>query len=234
MEIGIQSILWGKTPDLRAMLSTISRLGYRGVEIAQHPAYLVANLGSPQKFSEVLSEYGLTFLGISSGTLDERVEFARQVTPKYIYVENWGRDEEHRFASERNLLFALHTHMFKPVQTLEEAKQRLEEFPRLRFLPDTAHLTVAGEDIFEVLKWGLEKAPAVHLKDWISDYGRSYHFYSEGFVPLGEGSVDLDGAIRFLKQVRYTGWIVVEQDNWARDPEEDARKNLTWLRSRLK
>jgi inosose dehydratase len=119
--------------------------------------------------------------------------------------------------------------MFKSVQTAREAEDLLEAHKNMLFLPDTGHLMVAGENVLEVLKRNYDRIVAIHLKDWIPEYGRAYQFYSRGFVELGQGQVPLKQIIEFLQGRRYRGWLVVEQDT-ARDPDASARASHAWLR----
>jgi sugar phosphate isomerase/epimerase len=122
--------------------------------------------------------------------------------------------------------------MFKPVQTAQEAEKLLKEHEDLRFLPDTAHLTIAGEDVLELLERNMNRLVGVHLKDWASEFGRSYQFYSRGFgVQFGYGDVRLSEIMEFLKSKKYNGWIVVEQDV-ADDPPEAVRNCREWLRGK--
>jgi len=44
------------------------------------------------------------------------------------------------------------------------------------------HLSlIAGEDVRKVIEDNIDRIVAVHLKDWTSEFGRSYQFYSRGF-----------------------------------------------------
>jgi len=249
MKVGFQTISWGRRlKDYgRPMLHAIRDAGYEGVELMQHPN----EFGSAEKLYRNLRENGLKLLGLTGGSIRERANFIGELAEietmavvredakkiirhqpdcPYIYVDTWDAREIQLMPP--GVVLALHPHMFKPVQTAQEAEKLLREHQDVRFLPDTAHLTIAGEDVVELLKRNMSRIVGVHLKDWASEFARSYHFYSRGFgVQFGYGDVKLSEMIEFLKSKRYNGWIVVEQDV-ADDPLEAAKNCREWLRSK--
>jgi inosose dehydratase len=247
MRLAIQTISWGQQPDVDQMFRDIAALGYEGVELAQHPNAL----GPPDELFRSLSQHGLTFVGMAGGSLAEKIDYttrysatafqatfqslradpatqrAARVGP-YLYVDEWEVERSAAALSGNRL--AVHPHMFKSIQSSREAEALLARYPTLAFLPDTGHLTVAGENVLEVLRRNYDRVIAVQLKDWIPGYGRAYQFYSRGFVELGQGDVPLAQIIEFLQSRRFGGWLVVEQDT-TRDPCASARASRTWLRN---
>ncbi len=231
------------------MLRAIKDAGYEGVEIAQHPSVL----GTPEEFYARLRKSALKLLGLA-GALDEKAAFgsalvalenAEIATAKrtmdrvvglesdqpYLYTDSWEAKICAQLMREGYHL-ALHPHMFKSIQTAKEAEDLFKQHPKLLFLPDTAHLTVAGEDIMAVLERNFDRIVAVHIKGWTSEYGRAFQFYSRGFcVELGEGDVNVYGVIRRLRDKRYTRWLVVEQDT-AEDAVQAARRSRGWVKNR--
>jgi sugar phosphate isomerase/epimerase len=259
MKVGYQTIPWGRAlgDGGREMIETIREAGYAGVEIAQHPeqfgsAKALYELLRDYDNPDVEHRKELKLLGLAGGAISERIAFIDQLVDAenrdllarkgkidrvignkrpypYVYTDMWDNSGV-TDATTKRWTFALHPHMFKPIQTASEALKVLREHPELRFLPDAAHLTIAGEDVIDVLKAAFEiqtreedsdqNAPnrfgpiiAIHLKDWTSEFGRSYQFYSRGFgVAFGQGEVKLDKIARFLVERGYNGWVVVEQD----------------------
>lgn len=268
MKVGYQTISWGwELDDLgEAMFRTVANAHYDGVELAQHPD----QFGSANELYRRLSEAGLKLLGLAGGSLDERAKFINElievenahlstrrdasekivrfdIDHPYLYVDSWHARDDSGTARDACRI-ALHPHMFKPVQTGKEAYEMLRKYPYLRLLFDTGHLTVAGEDVIQVLRDGFSFRPdgqaadgdqgngtpivGIHLKDWTSEYGRSYQFYSRGFgVSFGEGEVELEKVIELLKQCGYSGWVVVEQDV-TEEPASAVRACRNWLRTR--
>ena len=84
------------------------------------------------------------------------------------------------------------------VITAREAEELLGEHPKLRFLPDTAHLTVAGDDVIATMDRNFDRIEAVHVKDWTGEFGRAYQFYSFGFIELGRGDMNLGKIIGMI------------------------------------
>jgi sugar phosphate isomerase/epimerase len=247
MKVGFQTISWGRRLEDQGkeMLYAIREAGYEGVELMQHPK----EFGSADKLYSYLRETNLKLLGMTGGSLSERADFIRDLIDienhdsiyrdnakvikfdsdyPFIYIDTW--DERQINSLDPSIILALHPHMFKPVQTSQEAEKLLKEYSHLRFIPDTAHLTVAGEDVIKVLDNNFDRIVAIHLKDWTSEFGRSYQFYSRGFgVQFGYGDVNLSKIIKFLKTKNYDRWLIVEQDI-ADVPREAVKHCRNWLR----
>ncbi len=249
MKVGFQTISWGRRLDDNGekMLQVISKAGYEGVELMQHPN----EFGSAKQLYSHLKRLNLKLLGLTGGSIKERVDFIEELKDiesrdlacegeplervirfsrdyPYICIDTWDQRQVRLVGPE--LTLALRPHMFKPVQTAQEAEKLLSDYSHLRFLPDTAHLTIAGANLLKLLEDNLARIIAVHLKDWASEFGQSYQFYSRGFgVQFGDGDVKLSESIEFLKSKRYNKWVVVEQDV-ADDPVEAAQQCRNWLR----
>jgi len=69
-----------------------------------------------------------------------------------------------------------------------------------------------------------ERIPYVHIKD-IDAAG--------GFVPLGEGVLDVAVVVDVLRETDFDGWVTVETDGWPGDPDEGARTSMARLRELL-
>jgi inosose dehydratase len=122
---------------------------------------------------------------------------------------------------------------------------RLLELSDVGLLVDTGHLLIGGSDPIQALRdWGA-RVNYVHIKDVRLDVLRgvvrdrvgAVEAWQRGiFCELGTGDVDLDGFFRQLFELRYDGWICVEQDRILRDDEpisesaEAQRRNRSWLR----
>jgi signal transduction histidine kinase/sugar phosphate isomerase/epimerase len=230
MKAAFQTILWG--PSLERwveVLKTIHEIGYDGVEIAQPPD----RLPPPRQLQQVLNELKLEFVGFAGGQLTRRMEYCAEYRPGYLYIEDWLQGACER-ALEEGFTLALHPHMYKRVHRLETAAALLEQHPELKFLPDTAHLFLARDDPAEAIRRYVDRLAAVHLKDWTPRYGRSFHRYARGFVELGNGSIglELERILEVLREVRFDGWVVVEQDCTPSDPRKSAEASAEWLANR--
>src|SRR5271166_2480954 len=208
MKIGANTLLWGnRVQDLRRMLDLLAVHGCEGVEFSQRPE----QLGDPFELHQLLGNRGLTLLGLSGGTVEERIKFCAGVLkPQYLYVDGWD-EAEARDARFAGLPLAIHPHIFKPKHRLADIEVELRDHPELRFLPDVAHLTIAGDSPSNAVGQWRDRLAAVHVKDWTPAYGRSSHRYGRGFVELGKGIVNFDQLFEKLRSIRYNGWLVFEQ-----------------------
>ena len=259
MRFGFQTIVFGsKIDNLEGVLDIVAGCGFGGVEFSQTPQRLwrrgATGPVSRQELKALLDDRGLTFLGLSGGSLEQRMGFcggergADAIRPNYLYVENCTEQELLRAALGRFRL-ALHPHVFMQNHFLEDAEDvldrldrpqgckdalgsaDLQEYGRLYWMPDTAHLFIGGIGLETAMRMvPMERIAAVHLKDWDSAYGRSYHRYAKGFTELGNGDVGPKKALALLSEMGYDGWVVVEQD-WAKaEPKAAALSNAAYLR----
>ena len=232
IKVGFQTILWGSCGPSAILhaLDIIASAGYQGVEFAQRPEAL----GDLDVLLSALKERGLSLLGLSGGALEERINYCGSFRPPYLYVEDWVGSLPQQ-AVDDGFTLALHPHMFKKIQRIDDALSLLQQHPKLLWLPDTAHLFIAGlrhgsELGAAIVGDGrIDRVAAVHLKDWTPAYGRSYHRYSRGFTELGSGEVPLEDIIAALRAYAYDGWLVVEQDNTHTDPQRSVEASTRWL-----
>jgi signal transduction histidine kinase/sugar phosphate isomerase/epimerase len=233
MKVGIQTILWGtKVPDLAGMLGQIASYGFQGVEFAQSPRALPT---LPQLLS-LLETHNLELVGLAGGTLRERVAYCGDFRPNYLYVDTWD-ETEGIAALEAGFTLALHPHLFKNISRLANAVKLLQQYrpkygDRIRLLPDTAHMYIAGDDPAAAIQKHKDVLAGVHLKDWTGRYGRSYHRYARGFVELGRGEVGLDAALKELRPPVRCPWLVVELDTSSSEQSETLRALAEWLADR--
>jgi sugar phosphate isomerase/epimerase len=238
--IGVQTIAWGE--DLpakrRDLFKRLRDLGYSGIEFAQVPD----KLGDPEELEEDLGSAELTLLGLSGGSLSQRVEFAQRLRtpPLYLYVQKLGADGVPE-AITAGYRLALHPHQYTPIDTIDRALEAWETIgrpPQVSILPDTGHSFLAREDFLHRLEQ-VEKAgcsvTAIHLKDWLPTFGTSLFTFSRGFCPLGTGIIqNLSDIWTHLKQwIQSAGptderWVVVEQDS-ALNPLQSAAVSVRWL-----
>ena len=226
MKIAFQTIIYGPTlPDLENVLKFVSECGFQGIEFAQRPEFL----GNTSQLSELSQLYNVKIIGLAGGTYEERKIYCKDIIkPNYFYTDNWD-EKDYLDAIENKLTLAIHPHMYKSVQRFSEIQELLGNYPELKFILDTAHLTIAGEDIIDVYRATKNKIAAIHLKDWTQKYGRSSIRYGRGFVELGNGDVKIDELLNELRITNYYGWIVLEQDRTDIDPIDSINKSIDWL-----
>lgn len=249
-KFAIQTIAWGDA-SLDEIMKDVTEVGYQGIELFQHPE----ELGGIKRLIEACWDYAplvkeldkepirvpIKILGICAGSFDERCALVREYctltntrlndaqNAPYVYCDEWKLDDP-RFgkAVQDGFRVALHPHMYKPVQTMREVDIILKSSLAL-FLPDTAHLKIAGDNPVEAIRRYSTRLAAVHVKDWREEVGRSFHFYARGFCELGEGNIELGDVLDQLAEQSYQGWYVVEQDTTPTDRRSSVQKSLDWL-----
>ncbi len=91
-------------------------------------------------------------------------------------------------------------------------------------------------------KYG-DRVGYVHIKDVDAELlrrsreeGWSFHEALKRFIfpRLGEGMVNIPAVVRALKDHRYDGWLVVEQDTTPDNPPTIANENRLYLEALLK
>jgi inosose dehydratase len=141
----------------------------------------------------------------------------------------------------------LHPHTSTFVESAREIERALE-LTDVGLLVDTGHLLLGGSDPIQALRdWG-DRVNYVHVKDvWlaivrqvVAERADVLEGWRRGmFCELGEGDVDLPAFFDALRDARYDGWIVVEQDRIPRPDEQLAesadaqRRNRQWLRDHV-
>jgi sugar phosphate isomerase/epimerase len=126
-------------------------------------------------------------------------------------------------AADHGLVAAFHPHAGTRVEFRDEIERLLGDTdPSLVHLcVDTGHSTYAGIDPVELCRSHAARLAYVHLKDVTLpvlerarlDKVGFWEAYRRGvFCVLGRGSVDFVGLRDCLRDLRYDGWLTVEQD----------------------
>jgi inosose dehydratase len=104
---------------------------------------------------------------------------------------------------------------------------------------DTGHFAYGGGDSLTFLREHLNAVGYLHLKDVDADvldaarrHGWSFqdalrHYI---FCPLGDGNARIGEIVSTLRQARYAGWVIIEQDTCRGDSTANAHANLAAVR----
>lgn len=119
--------------------------------------------------------------------------------------------------------------------------------PEFKLTYDVGNWVIAGEDALQALDKIAPRVVHVHFKDWhillgngemdetLSGVEGCYEGvdgrYYDGAV-LGEGEIDLKGAVKRLGELNYDGCISVEYEG-RKDPREMVRRGAEYLQSLL-
>lgn len=252
--VGVTSIkdLHYVTPgDTPATLREIAAAGYEGVELFD---------GNLAEFADdltvlraALDELGLSLSGVYCGAnfvfseiLGEELwrirracGWAAELGAEHLVVgggaqraqpavDDYERlaaalDQVAEIAESSGLTASFHPHLTTIVETPEQIARVLGG-SRINFCPDTGHLQAAGGNPVELVRSYADRIVTVHIKD-LDESG--------GFVPLGQGVLDVGGVLSALESSGFDGWMTVETDGWDGDPTGGARASLAHLRSLL-
>ena len=149
-----------------------------------------------------------------------------------------------RVMDEAGLRTVFHHHIGTWVETPDETRRLLDmtDPASLGLCFDTGHWSFAGGDPVQGLHEFANRIWHVHFKDHEPNVARQSREQgwdgptSVGngvFCELGRGDVDFRGVVKALKDISYSGWIVVEQDvlPGMGSPKESARRNREYLKS---
>ena len=142
---------------------------------------------------------------------------------------------------QENIVLAFHNHAGTFIETpeeLEELCQRAD--PALvQLCLDVGHLVVGGGDPVQAIQRYGQRLAYIHLKDVDPHVLERLRSGQGGFLDglrwrvfceLGSGCLDLAGIVGALRQQRFDGWVVLEQDTSFRPPLESAVESRTRFR----
>lgn len=135
---------------------------------------------------------------------------------------------------------AAHPHAGSYVETRGELERlfSVTDEKALGLCVDTGHLVYGGADPVEVVEAFGPRAWYVHIKDVNptvlalsrqDGLGFLAALRSYIFCGLGKGCVDLRRFMAALREARFSGWMVIEQDTSPEAPLESARRNRRYL-----
>ncbi|NRB04317.1 MAG: myo-inosose-2 dehydratase [Rhodobacteraceae bacterium] len=130
---------------------------------------------------------------------------------------------------------AYHHHMGSFVEDQDDIDWLMEASPPdVHLLYDTGHLQFGGADVLGTLRKWSDRVLHVHYKDVRPDViadmrTRDCSFLEAviagGFTVPGDGGIDFEAVTKILKDVDYSGWIVVEaEQDPAKAPPYDYAK----------
>ena len=122
--------------------------------------------------------------------------------------------------ARRRLQVALHPHFGSVIERPQDV-ERLLVGSEVSLCLDLGHLFLGGCDPIDIVHMAPARIRHVHLKDVDGWLGRMVSAgeldYVEGvrrglFQPQVEGAVGVKGIVQALREARYSGWYVLEQD----------------------
>jgi inosose dehydratase len=137
-------------------------------------------------------------------------------------------------AKDQGIQIGLHPHLNTLVETPAEIDAAMETTdPRYVFMSaDTGHIHLAGGDVVAILRKYKTRLNYFHFKDGVRPFVRPD--FKPNLRELGRGEVDFPGVMRLLKEIRFTGWVNIEQDATTLTPRESCRISMEYVNKVLK
>ncbi|MDD2480417.1 MAG: sugar phosphate isomerase/epimerase [Victivallaceae bacterium] len=223
-------------------LLTLRELGYNGIERIEavsasdaiNKATLYRQLGmdfstcrgpNVQAGIEWTCGLGKEYVWLTPGQVNREVDFD-------VYCRR--ANEMIRVCAKFGLKAALHNHMNQRIENQNELDKFMEKCPDAGLLLDTGHLSAAGGDVIGTVKKYFKNIVAVHLKDveLTGDRDENGRAVEWRFCELGTGNDGLDNAAVMHELVKrgYDGWVHIEHDAHQREPLDDLKVSLEFLR----
>ena len=162
-------------------------------------------------------------------TTDEWIIYCKKISEIGKYLEDQG------------MPLAYHHHMGTVIETQQDTERLLENTSdQVKLILDTGHMLFAGGNSIEVANNFKERIIHVHCKDMRKkvlekslkeDFSFRQAFLEGAFTVPGDGFIDYEPLLTFLKKSNYNGWLVVEaeQDPAKANPLEYARIGYNYL-----
>ena len=162
-------------------------------------------------------------------TADEWIIYCKKISEIGKYLEDQG------------MPLAYHHHMGTVIETQQDTERLLENTSdQVKLILDTGHMLFAGGNFIEVANNFKDRIIHVHCKDMRKkvlekslkeDFSFQQAFLEGAFTVPGDGFIDYEPLLTFLKKNNYNGWLVVEaeQDPAKANPLEYARIGRNYL-----
>ena len=217
--------------DLATTIGHVKSLGLRYLEL--HDGHLPRDASAERitRAKKALTDAGMTATGVyihDAVTEDEAVarpifEFAKTMAFRYI---NGGPGREalpllNRLSPEYGVRIAIHNHgPGARYETLEHVTSALDAYPSLTPCIDIGHFARSRVDPVRATRELGARAEAIHVKD-IDAKGEN--------AIVGEGTIDMRGVFRALRESRFNGLMVLEYEG----DMDNMQKRLAGMRKSL-
>jgi len=146
-----------------------------------------------------------------------------------------------KYLEDQGMPLAYHHHMGTVIETQQDTERLLENTSdQVKLILDTGHMLFAGGNSIKLANNFKDRIIHVHCKDMRkkvlekslkNDFSFRQAFLEGAFTVPGDGFIDYEPLLTFLKKSNYNGWLVVEaeQDPAKANPLEYARIGHNYL-----
>ncbi len=221
MKLSITTFPWGRldTPkQLTKVLAEIKKIGFEGVGL-EYGILPNAIKKNPELLPQIVEQSGLENGGTYSPGSLSRIKWAKASGTPLIWfsvkapTRKLAIEKIRKFAEtakENGIIASLHNELGSAVQTPSELGQAMKSIKDLTLCLDTAHGVAAGLDIEKTIEEYRDRITLVHLKDLRAKIPMKEVRFTRDFVNVGRGIIDLRSAVDKLKEVGYSGQLMLE------------------------
>lgn len=150
-----------------------------------------------------------------------------------LYID--GMKQSLKWAEQANVMLSIEImdHPFMSSITKYLEFDKILNSPFLTVYPDVGNLSAWGNNIREEILKGKKKISAIHLKDTLAVTGSFPGKFKE--VPFGDGCVDFIQFFKLLKEIDYSGPLLIEM--WtekSEDPLKEIQNAKRWIENKMK
>lgn len=242
MKFGCHSSTWVLDYDLEVpmidqMIKDTSNAGFKGIDV--QVALLGDYFSNPNKLNEQLEKNNLELGSITvpfswNKGIESENEFYRFENYCNFLIENFpktilnlpvrnGENRENIYEKQKSILNIVNNvgkraydkgiqvsfHPASPETSYFRTKEdydvmfNLLDFSYLSYTPDAGHIHMGGMDAFEIISSAYSFIKHIHIKDCSNE---------KEWRKMGEGDVDLQRILKFLKDNNYNGWVMFEEE----------------------
>lgn len=176
-----------------------------------------------RKAIEFLAFFPGTILSLAGATSIKEINKKEGLANACKFYNDVGK-----LCKSRGITLTVHPHSHHG--SLIMSREDYEEFMNLtdpqlvKWNPDTGHIIRSGQDLVDCLNRYKMRIAHIHLKDVDKD---------GNWCPLGKGKCDILATIEVLKEINYSGWVILEEESdLAREKAEEViREDFKTLKS---
>jgi sugar phosphate isomerase/epimerase len=247
LRFAYSTINWGETADLPKTFCEIREAGWQAVELFFHTLdWMGPSKGLLEELSELKAATTFGHVNVPTDRvqltkLKHHVDYAAEIGAEAVGLVGGSRlrwappsDAEYAdlarfceelavYARDKGVAVAYHPHVACTIETEEEIDRLMDQSKVLTLCLDASHIALVDEDPIAHIRKYRERTSYIHLKDWAR--GK--------FVEMGQGTIGIDFAaiLRELDDLRFQGWVVVEQSRSDISPLTSAHRNSAYLKS---
>ncbi|MCM8784825.1 MAG: sugar phosphate isomerase/epimerase [Candidatus Omnitrophica bacterium] len=241
--LGVQSYCFRNFKDNKVVAKMVRELGLNKIELCGvHIDFL--DVG---KFKDVISIYknegveiysiGVQYFSKNEANERKYFEFVKMCGAKYISADfdinkifDCFRVAE-KLADEYDVKIAIHNHggwhWLGNIQTLEYVFKNTSE--RIGLCLDTAWALDSRIEPIKMIETFSKRLYSLHLKDFIFERDRKVVD-----VVLGEGNIDIGKIVNKLKDINFSGPLIIEYEGEPENPVPSIKKGIENFRKALK